>query len=130
MRCAVDLDATDAWSGARAERAFAESLEHLAAFDKRPQLIQLRARKVRRLQPAAGVEQLLQPERDRLCLVERGLVELRLRAGGFTSGVDVRIDIENDVVRIVQNRAVQRFGRPLLMQRACSAMIRCRSVVC
>ena len=54
------------------------------------------------------LQQLTQPERDAPADRETALVELRLRALRLLAGVDVRIDVEHQIVGVVEDRGLQR----------------------
>src|SRR5688572_5922806 len=71
-----------------------------------------------------AVQQLAQAERHLLALLERHRVELWLVAGLFLARVDVRIDVEHDVVRIVEHRALQRVERRGVVRALASAIRR------
>ena len=58
-----------------------------------------------------AVQQFAQPERDLLALLERDRVELGFRALRFLARIDVRVEVEQHVVGIVQHRALERFER-------------------
>jgi hypothetical protein len=58
-----------------------------------------------------ALQQLAQPERDLLAFLERDRVELGLRALRLVAGIDVRVEIEQHVIGIVEHRGFERLER-------------------